>query len=141
MNTDKYTNAQSNLEKEKNRGTKTVLVAEDEITNYMFIETVLEDAGYRLLHAWDGKEALDLFTSVGIDLIIMDLKMPVMDGFEAIENIRKINTAVPIIAHSAYDYYDTRRKAQEVGCNAYLPKPVNHEKLINMVQSMLDLRE
>jgi len=137
MENDKYLNEQSDLKAQTTPKVKTILVAEDEITNYLFIETVLEDSGYRLLHAWNGKEALNLFGSEDVDLIIMDLKMPVMDGFEAIEKIREINILLPIIAHSAYDYFDTRKKALEAGCTAYLPKPVHHEKLMDMVDEVL----
>ena len=139
MKTDKYIVGQRELKGQTTPKNKTVLVAEDEITNYLFIETVLEDAGYRLLHAWNGKEALDLFASENVDLIIMDLKMPVMDGFEAIEKVREVNISLPIIAHSAYDYYDTRKKALAAGCTAYLPKPVNHEQLIDMVRKVLKM--
>ncbi len=79
-----------------------------------------------------GRRAVDKFSNeTDIDLILMDLKMPVMDGFEATRLIRKMNTSIPIIAITAFAMSGDERRAIEAGCNDYLAKPVTMKVLLN----------
>jgi len=110
---------------------KTILIAEDDDVNYLFLEAVLSSKGCNLIHAKNGKEAVELFHShPEIDLIIMDLKMPVMTGIEATLNIREGNKEIPVIAHSAYVMNNEKEQSLAAGCNDYLPKPVKPAELL-----------
>jgi len=113
---------------------KTILIAEDDEVNYLFLEAVLSSKGCNLIHAKNGKEAVDLFHShPETDLIIMDLKMPVMNGIEATVKIGQVNNLVPIIAHSAYVLNNEKEQSLAAGCVDYLPKPVKTIELLETV--------
>jgi CheY-like chemotaxis protein len=114
---------------------KTVLVAEDDRTHYMLLEEIIvNQSKARILHVEDGVMALEFFKNhPEINLIIMDLKMPIMDGFTATQEIRKLNKEIPIIALSAYALEDDKHKAYEAGCSAYLSKPYEINTLINLL--------
>jgi len=110
---------------------KKILVAEDEETNYLFIEAILEDTNAILIWARNGLEAVDKFNQYqDIDLILMDIKMPEMDGLTATQTIRRTNNTVPIIAQTAYAMSEDKSKCLNAGCNDYLTKPINHKLLL-----------
>lgn len=125
---DKKSTANNDLEKEKPY-VNNILVAEDEEINYLFIETLLEDEinlNCRVIHAKHGKEAVDICKeNHDIDIVLMDLKMPIMNGFDATVEIKKINPNVPIIAVSAYTSIQDKEKAFRAGCNDFISKPIN----------------
>lgn len=99
---------------------KTILIAEDDIVSYSYFELLLRDAGYKVLRAENGEEAVELVRhNPGISLILMDLKMPLLDGNGAIRKIRGFNKEIPIIAQSAYAFKEDQLKAVEAGCNDY----------------------
>lgn len=85
------------------RSEVTILIAEDNSSNYRLFESILKPE-YKLIHAWNGKEAVELFYQHKPQLILMDIKMPVMDGYEATAEIRKVSASVPIIAVTAYAF-------------------------------------
>ena len=117
---------------------KKILIAEDNLSNYLFLKTVLSKAGYQLMHAPDGNEALKMCTNGNVpDLVIMDLKMPVMDGFEATKKIKEVQQNIPIIAHSAYVLNQEKEKAIALGCSDFIPKPVRQEQLLNIVSKYI----
>lgn len=121
---------------------KKILIAEDDLSNYLFLKTVLTKAGCELMHAPDGKEAFNICNNGNTpDLVIMDLKMPVMDGFEATKKIREIHQNIPIIAHSAYVLNHEKEKALELGCSDFIPKPVRQKELLKMVSKHLGFLE
>jgi CheY-like chemotaxis protein len=111
---------------------KTILVVEDENTNYYLLKSFLEECcGFEgeLLHAKNGQEALDICNgNSNVDLIFMDLKMPVMDGFEATEKIKSIRPQVPIVAQSAYSVDDDIEKALGSGCSDFISKPIDQNE-------------
>lgn len=110
---------------------KKILIAEDEISNYLFLEAVLNKQGCHLVHALNGKEALEIYSQdPTFDIIIMDLQMPVMDGFEATFKIKAIRQDVPIVAYSAYVLDNEKQKALQAGCVDFLSKPVRKEKIL-----------
>jgi PAS domain S-box-containing protein len=114
---------------------KKILIAEDEISNYQYLEVILSNQGCSLAHALNGKEALELFKSdPSFDLIIMDIKMPVMDGVEATQKIKEIRKDVPIVACSAYGLNNEKQKVMEAGCIDYLEKPVDSKKIITTIE-------
>lgn len=113
---------------------KNILIAEDEETNFYFIEAALEDQGFNLIHVENGKLAVDTFYSnQNIDIILMDFNMPVMNGMDATIEIRKTNQTIPIIAFTAYALMADREKALEIGCTDYLSKPVSKVDLLKMI--------
>lgn len=106
----------------------TILVAEDDPNNYKLIEILLKK-NYTLLHAWDGREAVALYREHRPDLILMDIKMPEMDGYEATAAIRGLSAEVPIIAVTAFAYPEDEKRILSSGFDAYLTKPVSKKLL------------
>lgn len=102
----------------------TLLVAEDAETNFRLIGTVL-GSRFRLVRACTGAEAVEMFERVHPDAVLMDVRMPVMDGLEATRRIRRTNPDVPVIAMSAHTYGNEREQALEAGCNEFLSKPLS----------------
>jgi CheY-like chemotaxis protein len=121
-------------------GQKTVLVAEDSADTRAVLRQVLASYGYRVVEAADGREAVELSLNECPDLIVMDLNMPVMDGLAATERVRELRGRcrnVPIVAVTAYDTYGMREAAVEVGCNAYLLKPLVLDELESVIAGLL----
>ncbi|MDX8338846.1 PAS domain S-box protein [Draconibacterium sp. IB214405] len=123
---------------EQNSGDATILVAEDDKINYMLLERMLSK-NYKLIHAVNGEEAIRLFfENPSVNLILMDIKMPgEFDGLEATRLIRMKNTAVPIIAQTAYAHSSDKIRAIDSGCNDYITKPFNAEQLKSMIKKYL----
>jgi len=115
---------------------KTILIAEDELVNFRLLELVLQKTKATLLHGRDGLKTLELFKeNPQIDIILMDIKMPEMDGYEVTTEIRKINPSIPIIAQTAYALEEEKQKTLDVGCNAYITKPIDKTKLLALIDS------
>jgi len=109
-----------------------ILVAEDVESNFKLIKYFLSGSNTEVIHAINGKEAVDLFLAgTNIDLILMDIKMPVMDGYTAVSLIREKNTDIPIIAQTAYA--DDRNKAMECGCSGFISKPFDKKGLMKIL--------
>jgi PAS domain S-box-containing protein len=107
---------------------QTILIAEDVDSNFLLLKTLIGN-NYNLLWAKDGNEAVALFKKHQPDLILMDIKMPRMDGLEATRLIRSYSREVPIIALTAFAFESDREKALESGCNDFLTKPVSQSAL------------
>lgn len=121
----------------QNANNKTILVAEDEEFNYLYIEELLIDQKIKLIHTKDGQETVDIFKSnPDIDLILMDIKMPIMNGYEAAKIIKSINPEIPIIAQSAYALADEKAMYQEM-FDAYITKPIYKELLKQILAQYL----
>ncbi len=116
-----------------------ILVAEDDILNYLFLEEIFSDLDVNIKHAANGKEAVELFKSEIFDLVLMDIKMPVMDGLEATRLIKSINSAVPVIAVSAHAFWSEQEKAFQAGCDDYITKPLRPEELKKKVNDRIKL--
>ena len=112
----------------------TILVAEDNESNYLLFKSILGKK-YKLLHAWDGVEAVAMYKEHRPNIIIMDINMPNMDGYEATREIRKVSAEVPIIAVTAYAYASDEARIRESGFNGYLSKPIDAHKLRNEIMS------
>ncbi|MCX6277290.1 MAG: response regulator [Bacteroidetes bacterium] len=108
-----------------------ILITEDDQVNYYFLRVILTKAGHTLIHTVTGGEAVEICRkNSDIDLVIMDIRLPDMDGYEATREIRKFNSDIPIIALTAYAIEGDREKALDAGCNDYLSKPVKKDTLI-----------
>jgi PAS domain S-box-containing protein len=114
--------------------TPTILIAEDEESNFWYIEAALENQNFKLLHAENGKEAVNMFQNNDVDLILMDFNMPIMNGVEATVEIRKTNQKIPIIALTAYAMAEDKDRAYAVGCNDFLAKPINRNLLLETIK-------
>ena len=110
-------------------GRKTILVAEDIQSNYQLVSALLRKR-FNLVHAANGQEAIEILHKRHIDLLLMDMKMPVMDGLTATAEIRKFNAELPIIALTAHVFENDRLTAMDAGCNEYLVKPIDRAKLM-----------
>lgn len=117
---------------------KQIIIAEDEETNFEFLNIMLRKLGATIYRAYNGKEAIKLASeNKDIDLIIMDIKMPVMNGYTATQKIREFNKEAPIIAVTAYAMAGDDIKAKEAGCDDHLSKPFRKEKLMRMINKYM----
>jgi CheY-like chemotaxis protein/anti-sigma regulatory factor (Ser/Thr protein kinase) len=111
-----------------------ILIVEDDEISYSFLTKTLQKISYEVLHAITGVQAVEACrNNPDLDLVLMDIRMPKMDGNEATRQIRQFNTDVIIIAQTAYAFSDDREKAIEAGCNDYISKPINMTLLIGLI--------
>jgi PAS domain S-box-containing protein len=116
----------------------TVLIAEDEATSDLFLTHILKATFRNILHATTGTETVETIRkNPNIDLILMDIKMPLMNGYEATKIIRSFNKDVVIIAQTAYALSGDREKALEAGCNDYIAKPIKKDLLFSILRHYL----
>ncbi len=113
---------------------KTILIAEDEESNYKFLEVLLSKKGINLLRAENGYEAIEICKGhEQIDLILMDIKMPEMNGLEATAKIKQFKPKIPIIIQTAYAMQNDEKECMESGCDDYIAKPIKKEKLLSIL--------
>ncbi|MCF6132608.1 ATP-binding protein [Flavobacterium wongokense] len=118
---------------------QTILIAEDDNINFLLFQKMMQHKNFKILRAINGQEAVDIcINNPGIDLVLMDIKMPIMNGFEALEQIRPIRPALPIIAQTAYSSSDDKIKIEEAGFNGYITKPLNRDNLFELINKYLD---
>lgn len=115
-----------------------ILAVDDNHVNRLLIKRMLCDSGMEIDTAKNGKEAVEMAAKEDYDLIIMDLQMPVMDGFDATTSIRKNAFEKPIVALSANINNDSIRKSKEVGMNDFLEKPFQKHQLITFIQKWIN---
>lgn len=115
---------------------KVILVAEDEECNYELIKSILQNR-YRLLRARNGIEAVTLNEEEHPDLILMDIRMPEMNGLDATRIIKEVTPNIPILALSAYAFEDSIREAKDAGCNEFIAKPFKVERLLDTIEKFI----
>ena len=115
---------------------KRILIAEDKDSNYLLLSIILRKE-YEIIRAMNGKEAVDICRNDRPDLVLMDFKMPVMDGLEATRQIRSFDKDLPIIALTANAYDSDREHAFEAGCDDYMSKPVSAVALRELLTRFL----
>lgn len=125
--------------KDSNASKKLILLVEDDESNSFLAFSVLKDY-YQLIFAHNGREAVDIVRTEKVDLVLMDLKMPVMNGIEATRKIREFNSTLPIVVLTAYAFDQDRNRVKEAGCNAFLAKPVHHKELLETIARFLGER-
>ncbi|MCG8701972.1 MAG: ATP-binding protein [Bacteroidales bacterium] len=117
---------------------KHILIAEDENTNYHFLEAVLKKTGAQLIRAENGIELLELFQKLDkIDIILLDIKMPGLDGLKALKLIRETSTEIPILAQTAYNSPSDRKRCLEMGCNDFIAKPIPQHLLLEKMDKLI----
>ncbi|MGQ1786885.1 MULTISPECIES: hybrid sensor histidine kinase/response regulator [unclassified Saccharicrinis] len=135
----KVNNANAKYKAQKNTNIfnwegKTFLIAEDEEDNFRYLEVALSISNASLIWARTGVEAVDIFKRIdNIDLVLMDIKMPEMDGYDATRAIKKQNPNVPVIAQTAYAMSEEREKSIVAGCDDYIAKPIGYEDLLSTI--------
>ena len=121
-----------------------VLIAEDEEINSFYLETIIHkliNPGIEVLHAVNGKEAISICEKHGqkLDLVLMDVKMRKMDGYEATSRVKSLNPQLPIVVQSAYSTNEDRDKAFASGCDDFISKPINQEELVSVFRKHIRL--
>jgi signal transduction histidine kinase len=121
-----------------NWGKKLILIAEDEFTNYRFIVKALEKTKINLLWAKNGVESFEMIKKHNnIDLVLMDIRMPLMDGFEATRKIKEFNKDLPVIAQTAYALDYEKDEILKAGCDDYISKPYTVHELLNVIDKYI----
>ena len=111
---------------------KTILIAEDNDSNYILMTYILKH-DYQFKRAKNGLEAVNMANEGDFDLVLMDIKMPIMDGLEATEKIKATHPDLPVIALTANAFDSDRQQALKAGCNDFLSKPVNSAKCLETI--------
>ena len=120
----------------------TILIAEDIYFSFLYIEAVLRRTGVKILWAQNGKEAIEhIKSNLDIDLVMMDMHMPVMNGYEATSAISALRPELPILAQTAFVLPDDIKKCYAAGCTGYLAKPIRKEQLLNTLAEYFDKME
>ncbi|MDO0822130.1 response regulator transcription factor [Desulfosporosinus nitroreducens] len=114
-----------------------ILVVEDNENLRMLMKTRLEQAGYKVLQAQNGQEALKILEDQHVDLIISDIMMPLMDGFELIESLREANYSMPILMVTAKEGFEDKEKGFRLGTDDYMVKPIDMNEMILRVAALL----
>ena len=118
---------------------RVILIVEDDPKNLKLIRDLLQIRGYTTLEATDGKQGVDMARAKMPDLILMDIQMPVMDGFEAISILKAdpVTKSIPIIALTAFAMQGDREKCMDAGCNDYITKPLDTRAFVTKVKEYL----
>ena len=115
-----------------------ILIAEDNRLCTVILKRTLQDENQIIYYAENGREAVDLVVhNPGINLVLMDINMPIMNGYEATRLIKKQRPDLPIIAQSAFTSKEERQKAKEAGCADFITKPINKSELLEKVQELI----
>lgn len=117
-----------------------IVIAEDEESNFIYMAEVLEELKLNIIWAKNGREAVDVCKeNNNVQMVLMDIKMPELNGYEATQKIREFNKELPIVAQTAFALGDEKSKALEAGCNAYISKPFKKSDLISLLESFLQV--
>lgn len=121
---------------------KTIMIVEDVRTNHMLIDRILRRTSAKLLWAMDGQKAVEMAKdNDNIDLILMDIRLPKMNGYDATREIRKFRKDTPIIAQTAYVLPEEKGKVLSVGCDDLLTKPIKKNQLLAKVSKYIDIEK
>lgn len=113
---------------------KTILVVEDVDTNYFYLSSLLNKLNCTVLRAANGQSAVDMgISDASIDMILMDIELPLKNGYEATREIKAVRPDLPIVAQTAFAMMGERERSEEAGCDDYMAKPIRKDQLINMV--------
>jgi CheY-like chemotaxis protein len=114
-----------------------LLIAEDDETSFLLLKELLGKNGIAYTRAENGREAINVLNKAQVDLVLMDIKMPDMNGFEALSQIKKMRPNLPVVAQTAFASSSDRAKAMKAGFDEYLSKPINEQELLNLLKKFL----
>jgi len=118
---------------------KVILIVEDENINYLFTKEAIKSLDFKIIRALNGKEAVEICqVRNDIVIVLMDIKMPIMNGYDATKEIKHIKPNLPIIAMTAYAFSDDKMKALQAGCDDYISKPVKKQELITVIKQFIN---
>ncbi|MFC2152088.1 response regulator [Bacteroidota bacterium] len=117
----------------KNWEDKTVVIAEDEQINYLFLKAVLKPTKANVIWTKTGRETIDICNTEKVDIVLMDIKMPDLNGLEATIEIKKVFPKLPIVAQTAYAMEEDEEASMKAGCDDYISKPIRPENLITIM--------
>lgn len=114
---------------------KIILVVEDIDLNFLYISELLKSTGTQIIHAVNGKDAVERCQrDTNINLVLMDIYMPIMNGYEATRQIKQLRPTLPIIVQTAYAMAEDRKRAIEAGCDDFIAKPIGKEELLSKIE-------
>jgi PAS domain S-box-containing protein len=117
---------------------KTILIVEDDLNSFKFLNALLKKTHVEIIHASTGKKAVEIVRSLdNIDLVVMDIQLPEMDGFEATKLIKKMKSHLPVIAQTAYAMAGDKEKMKKAGCDDYIPKPLDLKQVMATINHFL----
>ena len=116
---------------------KRIIIVEDQEDLASLYEATLQKAGYAVFKAYTGEEGLASFQDDGADAVLLDMTLPEMNGVQTLQEIRNLNTNVPVVVVTGESSGETRRQCQRLGVQAYLPKPVDYDELLKTVRRAL----
>ena len=116
----------------------TLLVIEDDEASFRLIEAALRVIDLKILHTENGQDGIILFTEQNVDLVLLDIQLPGMDGYEVLDHLKKINPEIPVIAQTAYSMSDDKDKCIELGCSDFLSKPLNIMQFRELINEYKD---
>lgn len=114
-----------------------IYIAEDRLDSYLYLVEILRPYGIQIKHAINGEQLINLVKKQKPDMVLLDMHMPVTNGYKAIEEIRKLNYNFPVIAQTAYAMADERMKILQSGCDGYISKPINASQLMREIKKHL----
>lgn len=118
-------------------GLKTILVAEDDNINYLLLKRILELKNHTVLRARNGQEAVAIsFENHAVDLVFMDIKMPILDGYEAFKKIKQLKPELPIVAQTAHSSTEDKERILTAGFSGYITKPLDKEKIYELINQV-----
>ncbi len=118
---------------------KTILIVEDVLNNFIFLRERFSKTNAKLFHAQDGVEAINFCNNTkNVDLILMDIKLPKVNGYEATRSIKASHPQIPIIAQTAYTMSNEQVLIFEAGCDDYISKPINWQLMISKILKVFD---
>jgi two-component system, cell cycle response regulator DivK len=121
----------------RNWENKVIVIAEDEQINYLFLKAVLKPTKATIIWTKTGRETIDICRSEKVDIVLMDIKMPDLNGLEATIEIKKDYPDLPIIAQTAYAMEEDEEASVNAGCNDYISKPIRPENLLNKMSKLI----
>jgi PAS domain S-box-containing protein len=127
----------NNAEKKYNWENKKILIVEDIESNYIFLETLIVKTNAKISWAKDGRQAIDLCKKTNPDIILMDIQLPELNGYDATRLIRKSNPYIPIIAQTAYAFAGEKEKIVDSGCSDYITKPIKPKVLMETINKYI----
>jgi PAS domain S-box-containing protein len=116
---------------------KVILIAEDDELNFEYIKVLLEPTEAKLVRAKDGSQVIKICSNLNFDLILMDIRLPVLNGIQATKQLREMGIHTPIIAQTAFAMDDDEKRCLSAGCNCYISKPISKDKLFNLINQLI----